>query len=161
MVNTKIYIMSSARFLGKEECRFKYGGYFLLRSRKPKLTTVGDSLRWPRDTPSPLKLALTSPTSGGRSVGIVRLRTISPRSLFGYFWQNNGWTVGYLIAARLSCAAFELMTNFEDNETLLCPVNTANNPRCLNWRHPLCFCEPQSNEVSYLATLGACPHLLL
>jgi hypothetical protein len=33
--------------------------------------------RWPRDTLYPLKLALTSPTSGGRSVGIVRLRTKS------------------------------------------------------------------------------------
>jgi hypothetical protein len=30
---------------------------------------------WPRDTLYPLKLALTSPTSGGRSVSIVRLRT--------------------------------------------------------------------------------------
>jgi hypothetical protein len=35
----------------------------------------GDSLRWRRDILYPLKLALTSPTSGGRSVGIVRLRT--------------------------------------------------------------------------------------
>jgi hypothetical protein len=35
----------------------------------------GDRLRWPRDTLYPQKLALTSPTSGGRSVGIVRLRT--------------------------------------------------------------------------------------
>jgi hypothetical protein len=35
----------------------------------------GDPLRWPRDTLYPQKLAITSPTSGGRSVGIVRLRT--------------------------------------------------------------------------------------
>jgi hypothetical protein len=35
----------------------------------------GDPLRWPRDTLDPQKLALTSPTSGGRSVVIVRLRT--------------------------------------------------------------------------------------
>jgi hypothetical protein len=35
----------------------------------------GDSLRWPRGTLYPLRLVLTSPTSGGRSVGIVRLRT--------------------------------------------------------------------------------------
>jgi hypothetical protein len=34
-----------------------------------------DPLRWPRDTLYPQKLALTSPTSGGRSVGILRLRT--------------------------------------------------------------------------------------
>jgi hypothetical protein len=35
----------------------------------------GDPLHWPRDTLYPQKLALTSPTSGGRSVGIVRFRT--------------------------------------------------------------------------------------
>jgi hypothetical protein len=34
----------------------------------------GDPLRWPRDTFYKQTLALTSPTSGGRSVGIVRLR---------------------------------------------------------------------------------------
>jgi hypothetical protein len=31
--------------------------------------------RWPRGTLYPQKLALTSPTSGGRSVGIVRSQT--------------------------------------------------------------------------------------
>jgi hypothetical protein len=35
----------------------------------------GDPLRWPRDTLYPQKMTLTSPISGGRSVGIVRLRT--------------------------------------------------------------------------------------
>jgi hypothetical protein len=35
----------------------------------------GDPLRWPRNTLYPQQLALTSPTCGGRSVGIVRLRT--------------------------------------------------------------------------------------
>jgi hypothetical protein len=39
------------------------------------LENRGDPLRWPRDTIYPQKLVLTSPTSGGRSVGIVRLRT--------------------------------------------------------------------------------------
>jgi hypothetical protein len=34
-------------------------------------------LYWPRDTLYPQKLSLTSPTSGGRSVGIVHLRTKS------------------------------------------------------------------------------------
>jgi hypothetical protein len=33
----------------------------------------GDSLRWPRDTLYQLKWALTLPTSGGRSVSIVRI----------------------------------------------------------------------------------------
>jgi hypothetical protein len=35
----------------------------------------GDPLRWPRNTLYPQKLALTSPTSGGRPVSIVRLQT--------------------------------------------------------------------------------------
>jgi hypothetical protein len=35
----------------------------------------GDPLRWPRDTLYPQTLGRTSPTCGGRSVCIVRLRT--------------------------------------------------------------------------------------
>jgi hypothetical protein len=35
----------------------------------------GDSSRWPHGSFHPQKLALTSPTNGGRSVGIVRSRT--------------------------------------------------------------------------------------
>jgi hypothetical protein len=34
-----------------------------------------DMPRWPRGTLSPQKLAITSPTNGGRPVGIVRSRT--------------------------------------------------------------------------------------
>jgi hypothetical protein len=40
-----------------------------------RINGLRDPLRWSRDTLYPQKLALTSPTSGGRSVGIVRLRT--------------------------------------------------------------------------------------
>jgi hypothetical protein len=40
-----------------------------------KINGRGDPLRWPRDTVYPQKLALTSPTSGSHSAGIVRLRT--------------------------------------------------------------------------------------
>jgi hypothetical protein len=49
---------------------------------KTEINNRGDSLRWPRETLYPLKLALTSPTSGGLSVGIVRLRTKAPEFLF-------------------------------------------------------------------------------
>jgi hypothetical protein len=54
-------------------CKYKNG----LGNAHPVFcsTFLGDSLRWQRDTLYPLKLALTSPTSGGRSIGIVRLRT--------------------------------------------------------------------------------------
>jgi hypothetical protein len=40
-----------------------------------RINDRGDPLRWLRDTLYPQKLAQASPTSGGRSVGIVRLRT--------------------------------------------------------------------------------------
>ena len=44
--------------------------------QKTEINGRGDPLRWPRDTPlSAKKLALTLPTGGGRSVGIVRSRT--------------------------------------------------------------------------------------
>jgi hypothetical protein len=41
--------------------------------------------RWPRGTLYPQKLALSSPTSGGRSVGIVRSRTQATK----YFFRKN------------------------------------------------------------------------
>jgi hypothetical protein len=44
---------------------------------KTEINGRGDPLRWPRDTLYPQKLSLTSLTSGGRSVGIVRMRTTS------------------------------------------------------------------------------------
>jgi hypothetical protein len=44
-----------------------------------------DPLFWPRNTLYPQKLTLTSPTSGGRSVGVVRSRTIILWSLFFFY----------------------------------------------------------------------------
>jgi hypothetical protein len=44
---------------------------------KTDINGRGDPLRWPRDALYPQKLALASLTSGGRAVGIVRLRTTS------------------------------------------------------------------------------------
>jgi hypothetical protein len=44
--------------------------------------------RWPRDTLYPQKLALTSSTSGGRSVGIVLSRT-QATELVSYRWLNS------------------------------------------------------------------------
>jgi hypothetical protein len=47
-----------------------------------EINVRGDLLRWPRDTPVPATLALTSPKNGGQSVGITRLRTESHGVLF-------------------------------------------------------------------------------
>jgi hypothetical protein len=46
-----------------------------------------DLSRWPHGTLYPQKLALTSPTSGGRSVSIVRSRT--QRTEFSFNNNNN------------------------------------------------------------------------
>jgi hypothetical protein len=43
--------------------------------KENRINDRGDLLRWPRNTLYPQKLPLTWPTSGGRSVDIVRLRT--------------------------------------------------------------------------------------
>jgi hypothetical protein len=43
-----------------------------------------DLPRWPRGTLYPQKLALTSPTSGSHSIGIVRSRTQVTEFLFGW-----------------------------------------------------------------------------
>jgi hypothetical protein len=45
------------------------------RVYKTEINGRGGPLRWPRDTLYPQKFALTSPTSGDRSVGIVRSRS--------------------------------------------------------------------------------------
>jgi hypothetical protein len=46
-----------------------------------------DASRWPLDTLYPQKLTLTSPTSGFRSVGIVRSRTQATE--FSFFFRGN------------------------------------------------------------------------
>jgi hypothetical protein len=43
--------------------------------QKTEITAVGDSPRWPRNTPSPQNLSLTSTRSGSRSVSILCSRT--------------------------------------------------------------------------------------
>jgi hypothetical protein len=46
-----------------------------------------DPSRWPNGTLYPQKLAITLPTSGGRSVGIVRSRTQATEIVNGWFWS--------------------------------------------------------------------------
>ena len=54
------------------------------RSRKQRLTAVGSRCADHVTPLSPRKLALTSPTGGGRSVGIVRVRTKATEFSFMY-----------------------------------------------------------------------------
>jgi hypothetical protein len=55
-----------------------------------------DQSRWPHGTLYPQKLALTSPTSGGRSVGIVRSRTQATKFVCsGEVWDEGYNVVGW------------------------------------------------------------------
>jgi hypothetical protein len=77
----------------------------------------GDSLRWPRYTLYPLNLALTSPTSGGRSVGIVRLQTTGHRVWHG---TNIQWKLKKVIVILLFVFLFNCIeTNKYRNTRIL------------------------------------------
>ena len=67
------------------------------RSRKQRLTAVGTRCADRVTPPYPQKLALTSPTGGGRSVGIVRVRTKATE--FKFFLLLSG----ILLLRRLEC----------------------------------------------------------
>jgi hypothetical protein len=58
-----------------------------------------DPLRWPSDTLYPQKLVVTSPTSGGRSVGIVRSWT---KVTEFFTWICNSMFIYYLLK-EFSC----------------------------------------------------------
>jgi hypothetical protein len=61
----------------------------------------GNLLRWPRNTLHPQKFELTSPTSGGRSIGIVHSRTKGTDFSFFFIhplshtssWHRNNFTL--------------------------------------------------------------------
>jgi hypothetical protein len=61
----------SLRRIIQELLEWKSSGF----GQENRINDRGDPSRWPRDTPYPRKLALSSPPSGGLSVGIDRLRT--------------------------------------------------------------------------------------
>jgi hypothetical protein len=67
-------------------CKLSVLGFIDIRSRNPRLTAVGISCADHASPSYPQRLALTSPTSGGLSVGIVRLRkTGTELSFFSFF----------------------------------------------------------------------------
>jgi hypothetical protein len=63
----------------------------------------GDPLGWPRDALYPQKLALTTPTCGGVSVGIVRLRTKTTEFVFVCSYLDQWEGCGWLFENNLSC----------------------------------------------------------
>jgi hypothetical protein len=65
----------------------------------------GDPSRWPRGTLHPQNLALTSPTSGGRSVGIVRSPTQTTEFSFFISWNGSCMLVS-------NNSTFSLFQNF-------------------------------------------------
>jgi hypothetical protein len=68
-IAVEVFIHASTQ--GEELLERKSSGYGLEDQEYGR----GDPPRWPRDSLYPQKLALTSLTSGGRLVGIVRSRT--------------------------------------------------------------------------------------
>jgi hypothetical protein len=78
------YLRSSGSGTGSTQPREDNWGVFERKVYKTEINGRGDSLRWPHDTLYPAMLALTSPTSGGRSVSIVRWRSKAPEFLFFY-----------------------------------------------------------------------------
>ena len=68
------------------------------RSRKQILTAVGTRCADHMTPLYPQMLALTSPTGGGRSVGIVRVRTkVTEFSLVLVYGKETGWDMaGFL-----------------------------------------------------------------
>jgi hypothetical protein len=82
---------------------------FTVKTRN--LNCSGNSLRSPRNTLYQQRLALTSPTSGGRSVGIVSLRTMAAEISFFFFTSASTYvsmnaTVCFLRSLR-SIFSFE------------------------------------------------------
>jgi hypothetical protein len=67
-----------------------------------------DPSRWPRGTLYPQKLALTSPTSGGRSVGIVRSQTQTTKFVFVFLYSMapEAISVSYLIIPLISLCVY-------------------------------------------------------
>jgi hypothetical protein len=102
-----------------------------------------DPSRWPRDILYPQKLSITSPTSGGRLVGIVRSRTQAMEFLLNLLHiRHNHIDVLSLINAFSGAKCWASLL-----ETLDIPVSTRNIHNCTTFS---CFSShcPSVRHVS-------------
>jgi hypothetical protein len=113
-------------------------------------------LRWPRDNLYPLKLALISPTRGGRSVGIVRFQTKTTEFFFycllrkdwlccirgGILYNWKETTSLYMRSRNIASCRFRILVTVH-----LCPYFDALVASPLSY--PLVVCSMITN-ISYL-----------
>jgi hypothetical protein len=86
--------------------------------------------RWPRGTLYPQKLAITSPTSGGRSVGIVRSRT--QKLCWDWLWTIT--EVPKILLSTLSWNTLSLLSSFNVRNQVSHPYWTrARTQKVLGW----------------------------
>jgi hypothetical protein len=92
----------------------------------------GEPLPWPRDTLYLQKLALTSPTRGGRSVGIVRLRAKATEfSLVLYTVSRTPWTGDQPVSRPVPTRNHDPIDRASEDSSCLRPRGHCDRP----WRH--------------------------
>jgi hypothetical protein len=97
------FLRSSGSGTGSTQPREYNWGATWMEKKKLEINGREDPLRWPRDTLYPQKLALTSPTSGGRSVGMVRLRAKASEFVFfrQHVWNKQSLTNSDTLAMKM------------------------------------------------------------
>jgi hypothetical protein len=88
-----------------------------------------DPLRWPRDTLYPQKLALTSPTSGGHSVGIVLFRSKATEFSFVVVLLFTRWVQQPVASCRVSTNTNNTIRQHRTKQTniIIVIINNNNN----------------------------------
>jgi hypothetical protein len=103
----------------------------------------GDPPRWPRGTIYPQKLALTSPTSGGRSVGIVRSQAKTTEFVFCFVNMLTEFPWNFLVVEHKGPKYFHAVSLWCEGQTRSANVRSAKQ----TWRvHSANACSFQVRE---------------